>query len=160
MASSEMLRRVALVKTDFSEELSASFIRVTRIDELETALAVTSNRRTMLLRTDSCYRDGGAMFLRNVGSYKSHTASHPRRRHSSTSLPVLNPPFFVISLMVMLSLPLCPHCISRIQILTTNLPFSRLPVAQPLTKMSHFFPRSQLHNQFTILCSKWQFFVF
>jgi hypothetical protein len=29
-----MLRRVALVKTDISEELSASFIRVTRIDEL------------------------------------------------------------------------------------------------------------------------------
>jgi hypothetical protein len=34
MASSGMLRRVALVKTDVSEELSASFIRVTRIGEL------------------------------------------------------------------------------------------------------------------------------
>jgi hypothetical protein len=41
-----MLRRVALVRTDVSEELSASFIRVTRIDELRTTLAVTSNRRT------------------------------------------------------------------------------------------------------------------
>jgi hypothetical protein len=30
-----MLRRVALVRTDVSEELSASFIRVTRIGELE-----------------------------------------------------------------------------------------------------------------------------
>jgi hypothetical protein len=39
-----MLRRVALVRTDVSEELSASFIRVTRIDELGTTLAVTSNR--------------------------------------------------------------------------------------------------------------------
>jgi hypothetical protein len=38
MASSEMLRRVALVITDVSEELSASFIRVTRIDELGTTL--------------------------------------------------------------------------------------------------------------------------
>jgi hypothetical protein len=28
-----MLRRVALVRTDISEELSASFIRVTRIGE-------------------------------------------------------------------------------------------------------------------------------
>jgi hypothetical protein len=28
-----MLRRVALVRTDFSEELSASFIRVTRIGD-------------------------------------------------------------------------------------------------------------------------------
>jgi hypothetical protein len=43
MVSSEMLRRVALVRTDVSEELSASFIRVTRIGELETTLAVTSN---------------------------------------------------------------------------------------------------------------------
>jgi hypothetical protein len=31
-----MLRRVALVRTDVSEELSASFIRVTRIGELGT----------------------------------------------------------------------------------------------------------------------------
>jgi hypothetical protein len=43
MASSAMLRRVALVRTDVSEELSASFIRVTRIGELVTTLAVTSN---------------------------------------------------------------------------------------------------------------------
>jgi hypothetical protein len=47
--SSGMIRRVALVKTDFSEELSDSFIRVTRIDELGTRLAVTSNRRTLLV---------------------------------------------------------------------------------------------------------------
>jgi hypothetical protein len=46
MASSGMLRRVALVRTGVSEELSASFIRVTRISELERTLAVTSNRRT------------------------------------------------------------------------------------------------------------------
>jgi hypothetical protein len=42
--SSGMLRRVALVRTDVSEELRASFIRVTRIGELGTTLAVTSNR--------------------------------------------------------------------------------------------------------------------
>jgi hypothetical protein len=42
MASSEMLRRVALVRADVSEELSASFIRVTIIGELGTTLAVTS----------------------------------------------------------------------------------------------------------------------
>jgi hypothetical protein len=40
-----MLRRVVLVRTDVSEELAASFIRVTRIGELGTTLAVTSNRR-------------------------------------------------------------------------------------------------------------------
>jgi hypothetical protein len=43
-----MLRRVALVITDVSEELSASFIRVTTIGELGTTLAVTSNRRVFL----------------------------------------------------------------------------------------------------------------
>jgi hypothetical protein len=43
-----MLCRVALVRTDVSEELSASFIRVTRIGELVTTLAETSNRRTAL----------------------------------------------------------------------------------------------------------------
>jgi hypothetical protein len=41
MASSGMLRRMALVRTDVSEELSASIIRVTRIGELGT-LAVTA----------------------------------------------------------------------------------------------------------------------
>jgi hypothetical protein len=45
MASAGMLRRVALVRTDVSEELSASFIKVTKIGELGTTLAVTSNRR-------------------------------------------------------------------------------------------------------------------
>jgi hypothetical protein len=45
MASSGMLRLVTLVRTDGSEELIASFIRV----------------------------EGGAKFLQNVGSYKSHT---------------------------------------------------------------------------------------
>jgi hypothetical protein len=53
MPSSAMLRRVALVRTDVSEELSASFIRVTRIGELGTTLAVTSNRRT--LRSNTFY---------------------------------------------------------------------------------------------------------
>jgi hypothetical protein len=53
-----MLRRVALVRTDVSEERTAFFIRVTRIGELGTTLA----------------EEGGAKFLRNVGSYKIHTA--------------------------------------------------------------------------------------
>jgi hypothetical protein len=48
MASFGMLYRVVLVRTDFSEEFSASLIRVTRIGELGRTLAVTSNRRTLL----------------------------------------------------------------------------------------------------------------
>jgi hypothetical protein len=43
-----MLRRVALVRTDVSEEPSASFIRVTRIGKLGTTLAATSNRRKLV----------------------------------------------------------------------------------------------------------------
>jgi hypothetical protein len=44
-----MLRRVALVRTDVSEEPGASFIRMTRIGELRTTLAATSDRRTLLV---------------------------------------------------------------------------------------------------------------
>jgi hypothetical protein len=59
MASSGMLIRVALVRTDVSEELSASVISVTRIGGLGM----------------SCHLDDrGAKFLRYVGSYKSPTA--------------------------------------------------------------------------------------
>jgi demethoxyubiquinone hydroxylase (CLK1/Coq7/Cat5 family) len=47
MQSSGMLRRVALVRTDVSEELNASIIRVTRIGELGTTIAATGNRRTL-----------------------------------------------------------------------------------------------------------------
>jgi hypothetical protein len=50
MASSRMLRRVALVRTDVSKELSAFIIRMTRIGELG-MLAVTGNRVRRLLLT-------------------------------------------------------------------------------------------------------------
>jgi hypothetical protein len=50
MSSLGMLRRVALVRTDVSGELSASFIRVTRIGQLRT-LAVTRNRHTLRRNT-------------------------------------------------------------------------------------------------------------
>jgi hypothetical protein len=56
MAFSGMLRRVALVRTNVSEERSASFIGATRISELGTTLAVTSNRRTLLVFLRSVLR--------------------------------------------------------------------------------------------------------
>jgi hypothetical protein len=52
MVSSEVLRRVALVITDVSEERSASFVSVTRNNELGTTLAVTSNRRKLRRNTN------------------------------------------------------------------------------------------------------------
>jgi hypothetical protein len=52
-----MLHRVALVRTDVSEESSASFIRVTRIGEVGTTLEATSN-------TDVRYEE--MIFLRSV----------------------------------------------------------------------------------------------
>jgi hypothetical protein len=48
MPSSGMLRRVALVRTEVPEERSASFFKATRIVELGTTPAVTSNRRTLI----------------------------------------------------------------------------------------------------------------
>jgi hypothetical protein len=49
MVSSGMLCRVAPVRTDGSEELSAFFIRVTRIGDLGASLAVTTNLCTLLV---------------------------------------------------------------------------------------------------------------
>jgi hypothetical protein len=46
-----MLPCVAIVITDVSEELSTSLISVTRIGELGTTLAVTSNRRKLRRNT-------------------------------------------------------------------------------------------------------------
>jgi hypothetical protein len=45
-----MLRRVAVVRIDVSEELNASFIRVTRIGELRTMLTLTSTLRRNVFR--------------------------------------------------------------------------------------------------------------
>jgi hypothetical protein len=57
-----MLRRVALVRTDVSQELSTSFIRVTRIGEQETTLAVTNHRLTLRRNTSYWY----LVFLRSM----------------------------------------------------------------------------------------------
>jgi hypothetical protein len=64
MVSSGMLRRVAVVRTDVSEELGSSIIRVTRIGELGITLAVKNNRLTM--RRNTAYFYAYYVFLRSV----------------------------------------------------------------------------------------------
>jgi hypothetical protein len=56
MPSPGLLRHVALVRTNFSVDSSASIIRVTRIGELGTTLGVTSNRRTLRRNTSRFLR--------------------------------------------------------------------------------------------------------
>jgi hypothetical protein len=56
-----MLSHVGLVRTDVSEELSASFIRMTRIGEVGTRLAVTSNRR--MLQISFCPRISATAYI-------------------------------------------------------------------------------------------------
>jgi hypothetical protein len=67
MASSGMLRRVALERTDVSEDLRAYIIFV-YLGSVRRLLVTTK-----FLTASSHPDDGGAKFLRNVGSYKSHT---------------------------------------------------------------------------------------
>jgi hypothetical protein len=55
MVSSGLLRRVALVGIDVSEEPGASFIRVAKIGELGTTQAATSNRRTLRRNTNKLH---------------------------------------------------------------------------------------------------------
>jgi hypothetical protein len=54
MPSSGMLQLVALVRTDVSEKLIASIIRVTSIGELGTTLAVSSNLHNRLCISSQC----------------------------------------------------------------------------------------------------------
>jgi hypothetical protein len=86
--SSGMLHHRAPVRTEVLEVHIASILRVIRISELGTALAVTSNWSTLqrvfhytvlrLVVTANIAHsfpidEGGARFLQNVGSYKNHT---------------------------------------------------------------------------------------
>jgi demethoxyubiquinone hydroxylase (CLK1/Coq7/Cat5 family) len=69
-----MLCRVGLVRTDVSEECSASIIRVTRIGELGT-LAVISNQHMLQRATQSNNPEGGILYghhHKNLKSYKGN----------------------------------------------------------------------------------------
>jgi hypothetical protein len=76
MPFSGMIRGVALVRTDVSEERSASIIRVTRIGEPGTTLARSVLRLLVTANVPTSPIIVTLMIGRftNVGSYKSRTA--------------------------------------------------------------------------------------
>jgi hypothetical protein len=83
--SSGMLRRVALVRTDVSEELSAS-IRVTRIGELGTTLAVTSSPILVTLMKEALSSSETSVFTRATRrNIPEHTILHSHRSENLKS---------------------------------------------------------------------------
>jgi hypothetical protein len=71
MPSSGVLRHVAVVGTDISEECSGSIIRVTRISELGTVLAVTCYR--FMLRRNTIIPEDGILHSHCHENLKSYT---------------------------------------------------------------------------------------
>jgi hypothetical protein len=85
MVSSGMLRRVALVRTDVSEEPSSSLIRMTRIGEPIVTLmneALGSFETSVLTRATRCNIPGDTILhshrRENLKSYKSLYSSGSR----------------------------------------------------------------------------------
>jgi hypothetical protein len=92
MPSSEMLRRVALVRTDVSYECIDSIIRVTRIGQLRTTLAVTNNRSRTMGNYQNCERFCSKLSSDTYGSYSvicaNNEVSVPSMSHDNLlSLP-------------------------------------------------------------------------
>jgi hypothetical protein len=95
-----MLHRVALVRSDVSEEPSASIIRVTRIGELGTILTVTSNRRILLRNTTANVVPSSPIFvilmMEVLGSSETRSLQEP---HGVTSQKT---PFLMMMMMMMM----------------------------------------------------------
>jgi hypothetical protein len=93
---------MALIGTDVSEELSTSFIRVTRVGELGTTLAVTSNWRTLvflrimrrLLVTASVVPSSPILVILMREALSSSETSALQEPHGVTSQKT---PFFIVT---------------------------------------------------------------
>jgi hypothetical protein len=67
---------VALIRTDVSEDRIASIFRVHECEQVtERSCKLLYRQRLVVVHPE----DGDYTILRNVGSYKSHTVSSPRR---------------------------------------------------------------------------------
>jgi hypothetical protein len=86
-----MLRREALVRIDFSEEVGASFIRATRIGELGTLLAVTINRLTLrrflfiLIKEALRFSETSVLTRGTLRNIQKDTILHSHRRENRKS---------------------------------------------------------------------------
>jgi hypothetical protein len=77
---------VGLIRTDVSEDRIASIFRVNECEQVQSETISSCIGGDSRLDCFALYllalvhpEDGGDRILRNVGSYKSHTASSPRR---------------------------------------------------------------------------------
>jgi hypothetical protein len=99
MPSYGMLCRVALVRTDVSEEPNASIIRLTRIGELGTTLAVPSSPILVALMMEAL---GSSETLVLTGATRCHIPEdgilHSNRRENLNSYIQKSVPFSVVNI--------------------------------------------------------------
>jgi hypothetical protein len=84
MSSSEIGRRVAVVRTDFSEERIPFIIRMTRISKLGKTLSSVL-QLLVIASVGTSSPILVTLMMEAIHFYNSHTVPHPRRRHSSES---------------------------------------------------------------------------
>jgi hypothetical protein len=94
MVSSGLLRRVALVRTDVSEETGASFIRMTKVGELGTTQVATSNRLTLRRNTNILF-----LVHRLLSPWWRRRQVPPKRRflQKPQGLTSQKTPFFIVT---------------------------------------------------------------
>jgi hypothetical protein len=134
MPSSVVLRRVALVRTDVSEERTASIIRMKRIGELWT-LSVTSNRRTLWRNTSINYSSSPILITLTMA------AIPPKRRflQKPRGVTFQKTAFFIVTI------------VTTSNVAYFNI-FSRLRLRLPRILLPPSFPVKTLQAIFVFQC--------